>query len=383
MRIINRILSTALVVVLLAVPEFASAINYGGIGGRPANPVPGNPRTESIFIYTLKPGQQATDGVRIQNNTTKEQTVTLDAVDSEIASGGNFTCKQAVEQKHDVGSWIQLESSSVTVPANSSQVVPFTVTVPNNANISVGEHDGCVTLQAASQTATPSDKSGIVLSFRSAIRVVVTIPGKIVKKLSIHSVTVTSGRGSTYQINSKIANDGNVSLDTTVSVGLQSVLGSSAPLTKKGTSPILPRNTTALNYAVKRPFWGGLYRAHVVATYNSNPTTGLGQDQTKDSRSIVKDSAIFFAVPEPLALVIELLVLAVVVGGVYLLIAKRRQSRHIKRHWTSYTVKKGETLQSVAERHNVSWRKIAQVNKLKPPYQLRKGDTLKLPASKE
>jgi LysM domain-containing protein/WxL interacting protein linking bacterial and host surfaces len=375
-------LAALLAIALLAMPSVASAINYGGVGGRPAYPNSANPRTQSIFIYQLKPGQGASDGLRILNNTKQSQTIAVDAVDSELASGGAFTCKQAVEAKQDVGAWIRLGSSTVTVAPNSDQIVPFTISVPAGKNIGVGEHDGCITIQAASQTASKSKQPGIVLSFRSAIRVVVTVPGKIVKKLSIVSVNVSPDKNDKYKVTPVVSNDGNVSLDTKLQPKLLSVFGTEVSSGKEGTSPVLPHSKASLNFELKRPFWGGLYRAQVVASYNANPTTELGVNNDSNRTATAMDSVVFVAAPKPLAALIELIILAAIVFAVYRLIDSRKHAKHVKSHWESYTAKKSDTLDKLAAERGVPWKRIAKVNKLKPPYALSKGQKLRLPAKK-
>ena len=134
-----------ILVALMATTAFASnalAMGYGGIGGRPAYPRPDNPRTESIFIHTLDPGVVQKDGILLVNNTEKQKTLQVYAVDSMVSSGGAFACRQMTEPKNDVGNWIKLKKSEVTLNSKANEIVPFTITVPQNAG--VGEHNGCI-----------------------------------------------------------------------------------------------------------------------------------------------------------------------------------------------------------------------------------------------
>ena len=154
MRMKRARLILATLSIAALIPGMASAASYGGVGGKPAYPVANNPRTKSIFIFELKPGQSASSGVQVFNNTNTTQTINLYGVDSVVSSGGAFACAQNNDPKKEVGAWIHLDQNSVTLSPNSNKIVPFTVTVPNNKSVSVGEHDGCIAMQAASQTAT-------------------------------------------------------------------------------------------------------------------------------------------------------------------------------------------------------------------------------------
>ncbi|HET9174642.1 MAG TPA: LysM peptidoglycan-binding domain-containing protein [Candidatus Saccharimonadales bacterium] len=376
----QRLVSALMAAVLLVIPASAAAINYGGVGGRPANPLPNNPRSQSIFIYQLKPGQHASDAVLVQNNTDQTQTISLDAVDSELASGGNFTCKQAVEPKTDVGAWITLSQTSVTVAANGMQTVPFSVDVPSSG-ISVGEHDGCITLQAASQTATPSAKSGIVLSFRSAIRVAVTIPGTIIKKLTITNLSAAPTDNRRYTATAALQNEGNVSLDTTQTISVVTVFGTVVSSAKQGSTPVLPHSQASVSSTIGRPFWGGWYRLKDTASYNANPTAGIGDTTDVATKTVSRTSGIFLVAPAPLAALIEVLLLLVLGGAIYWIIYRSHHRRHVNRHWHSYTVKKGDSVEKLADQYGLPWKKIVAANKLKPPYTLSPGHVLKLPPS--
>jgi hypothetical protein len=367
-------LSTALLFSVLP----AAAVESGGVGGKPANPQANNPRTQSIFIYELKHGQQATDGVRIFNNTAKEQTVSVYPVDSVLSSGGAFACAQAADAKKDVGAWVVMDQSSITLAPYSNDQIAFTITVPQNAD--VGEHDGCIAMQAASATAQPG-QSGVALSFRSAIRMVVTVPGKIVKKLNINNVKVTSAKDGKYQVTPTVQNDGNVSLDTSLQVKLESVFGAIST-SSKSSYPVLPHTKASWNFVLKPSMWGGFYRAKVIAAYNANPATELGVNQSANQATQQGVSGLFFAMPSLLGGVIELIILLLIVAVILWLIRKKRHTKHVQQHWVEYTAKKSDTIQKLAKEKEVSWQKIAKVNKLKPPYDLQKGQKLKLPPQK-
>jgi len=53
-----------------------------------ANPDPDNPRTQSIFIYTLQPGQSKSDQLYLSNGGNTDETVELYAVDGTVSNTG-------------------------------------------------------------------------------------------------------------------------------------------------------------------------------------------------------------------------------------------------------------------------------------------------------
>jgi len=364
---------------VLLMSSSAAAVEYGGVGGQPAHPRADNPRTKSIFIHELKAGESAQDGVRIYNNTPTKRTISVYPVDAVLASGGTFSCAQKVEPRKDVGSWIKLESDSVTLEANGTVEIPFTITAPAKAD--VGEHNGCIAMEDASMKTKQDAQSGVVLGFRSAIRVAVTIPGKIVKSLSLESVEVTRLDNGNFGIAPTAKNTGNVSLDTTLTTSLTPLFGT-GHTDKNGSFPVLARSTASWNFESERPFWGGWYRATVTASYDDSPDTTLG-DQGGHKTTISKTSAMFFAPPKPLAFVIEAVILGLVAAAVIWLFSRRSHKRRVKHHWKLYKVKPGDTVQHIAEKHHISWKRLARANKLKPPYTIREGQSLKVPPTIE
>ena len=95
--------------VLLGTASLALAVEYGGIGGRPAFPKDDVPRSKSIFIHTLEPGASTTDGLQVINNGDQTVTLAIYAADSVPSTDGGFACRQRSEPKNGSGKWINLE----------------------------------------------------------------------------------------------------------------------------------------------------------------------------------------------------------------------------------------------------------------------------------
>ncbi len=362
---------------LLIAPGIASAVDYGGVGGQPANPSPDNPRTKSIFVYTLKPGETKSDGLNVFNNTPKAKIIALDAVDSVVSSDGAFACAQSSDAKKDVGSWLSLDTKQITLDPNTKAEVPFTISIPPNA--SVGEHDGCVTVQDVSPSATTQKSNGVILGFRSALRVVITIPGKIVKKLSFVSLgVVKSPNNQSYIAQPAVRNDGNVSVDAKINTALKSLFGSTLQ-SNGGTYPVLPRTTGSWNFEFKKPFWGGWYSVQATATYNNDVTKAIGQAGA--NATITSHKRYIFVPPAGQALLIELLIAALIIGALWLIYRKVTTKRELAKGAKTYRVKAGDTLHSIAKKSDLNWKDVARLNKLRPPYHIEPGSTINLPKS--
>src|SRR3989344_1319959 len=245
-----RILPVLKAVFILSIFLFASpvsAIEYGGFGGRPANPDPNNPRTESIFIYTLEPGQSKDDAVLVVNNTPERKTLLVYAADSTPSSGGAFACEQFSEARGGVGAWINLSKSEITLDSGTKEEVLFTLRVPVNAG--VGEHNGCILIQEKKEST--ETKSGVNLSVRTGLRVAVTVPGEIVRNVEILGLTLSRANGK-FILKPQVKNLGNVSIDADVQVVTKHWFG---PVVMRhgGQYPLLKGEVSDWNFELSKP----------------------------------------------------------------------------------------------------------------------------------
>lgn len=369
----NIVFTSTLSLLLFTYAPLALAA-VGAIGGTPAYPREDNRRTKSIFIETLKPGEVSNQGIRVNNYTKETKTVVIGAVDSIAATDGSFSCKQDAEKQKAVGTWVKLKTKEVTIAPDSNQVVDFTVTVPEGQ--SPGEHNGCITLRDKGDTGSKSG-SGVLLSFRTATRLSVTVPGKIIKALSLKEIKVARLKTGNYTVSPVVHNTGNVSLDTASRVQLVSVFGHKSPI-KLANFPVMAGATTGWNFEFKRPFWGGVYKAQTSISYNADPTAGLGE-HVNDAKKVRKDTGYFYMLPAWPAAAVEVAVPLFIVFAIFMLLHRKRRKRQVRTKWQQYSVKQGDTVASLAEERKTNWKRIVKVNNLKAPFLLQPGQQILVP----
>jgi len=355
----------------LAATPAAYAVESFGVGARPANPKADNPRTQSIFVYQLAPGASASDAVLIINNADKKKTINIYGVDSQNSSDGAFACAQAADAKKSVGNWLSLEQAQVSLEPGQQTKVPFTITIPPSAD--VGEHNGCIAVQAV-DAVDSTNHNGISLSFRSALRVAVTVPGELKSELKVDAVNydITNDK---LVVTPTFKNVGNISVDAKITSRVDSLFGALVEAAR-GTFPVLRDATGTFNFETNRPFWGGYYTLATSASYK--PLSGDGAERQTNEVS----QAVFIP-PHPLALLVEILVVLIVIGAIaYVIWRKRRHVEHMRfsRH---HTIKTGEDVESIAADYGVSWKLVARINKLKPPYTLKPGEKILIPGTRK
>jgi nucleoid-associated protein YgaU len=97
-----------------------------------------------------------------------------------------------------------------------------------------------------------------------------------------------------------------------------------------------------------------------------------GENQT------IEKNISFFIIPWPLIFLIVVLIilffLCRLLWRLWLAKAKLKME--------TYIVKKNQTIMDIAEKYGVSWKKLARINNLKPPYALKERETLFVPKKK-
>lgn len=361
-----------------------SAVGMAGIGGRPANPDPDNPRTQTVFMYTLKQGEDKKDVLFVNNGSDSRHTIELVAVDGTVANNGAYTCKQNVEPKNNVGSWISLSEKEITLDPRQSTLVDFTVTTPGGAE--PGEHNGCITLQSKDDPGVA--QGAITVKTRQAVRVAVTIPGDIHRAVTIDSFDVgerhieKEGKRVWQQVfNIALKNTGNVSADTNVKIKLTNIFGQER-YSNGGEYPVIANQTLKLSFTDEnRPFWGGWYTATADIAYDKR----AGTYGTRDESQLVYDKVgpVTVFVWPTLYAWISMAGIAMLVGvAIWWFRSGRKlngRTKSGKRLWGSYVVKKGDTVESLSKKYDVGVDRIISMNKLSVDHKLKQGESIYLP----
>ena len=378
MRIINStiIFLFSFIIIYFSLPlNNALALEYKGVGGRPAYPRPDNPRSESIFIYTVYPADKINDAIKIINNTDEIKTLMIYPVDSIVSTGGAFSCAQYVEPRNKVGSWIKVKKSEVTLAPQSFEIVPFTLQVPTN--IDVGEHNGCLVVQEK-KVAPKNKKQGINLSLRTGLRVALTVPGKIIKKIKLENYNVSYLENGKIMLQPKLKNIGNVSVDTDIQVLVYDMWGNIQDF-HGGEFTILRDEEVNLNFEFKKPFLGGWFKTHFTAEYDSSINPEIGKKNWDKMTKLKSDELNFFVFPSWSGFFIGLLLLLLLLLILYLIYKYRQLKKWIKNEWVDYQIQLGDNIKVLADMSNVEWKTLAKANRLPPPYILWHGQYIKVP----
>ena len=186
----------------LAGAQSSSGLSAPLFGLKPA--MAGKTTLESgHYQYAVTAGSTLEDGVIVYNFSDSPLTLQLYPADVITPRGGGVTPVDPHQTMHEVGAWLKLEESQLTVPAKSSTFVAFALSVP--ATIAPGDHLGAVVASQEAQTAPGT----IGVERRVALIVRVRVPGVPRLATSIGPLNVRKqGRSRIFTI--KVRNTGNL-----------------------------------------------------------------------------------------------------------------------------------------------------------------------------
>jgi hypothetical protein len=238
------------------VPAELQSVSVG-----PADVSPNSPANGSWFTTEPRPGEKVTMRVRLKNPVDINQPIKLYLADLVFTPDGS---RDLAAQSTDVGTWGGFATPEVVVPARGVLDIPFTLTVPTDAE--PGDHVGAVVAESRHASSGPGQ---LAVVKRVTSRLYVTVPGYAQPDYSIEKIELKRSTAFfglfTREITSKVVlrNTGRVRLRPAVTVNSQRARGSDV---------LLSRSVETYLVTEKVPLWGGprQFKASVTSVVGSD-----------------------------------------------------------------------------------------------------------------
>jgi hypothetical protein len=180
---------------LLLVPGSAQAVDNGTWDVSPTSTGEGTATSREFFNYEVAPGATIEDSVTITNKSQAILRLQTWAGDAYNATGGGAYAINGIDVENtDVGSWITMSESEVTLEPEASVDVPFTMVVPDNAT--PGDHvGGIVTLNPVPEAGQAPDGAQLRVQNAVGVRLYARVNGPLTSELQITSLEVKKEGG--------------------------------------------------------------------------------------------------------------------------------------------------------------------------------------------
>lgn len=304
----------------------AHADDTVGIGIAPAD-AHGKSDGRTRFSYKADPGQSITDHVRVTNAGNASLKVTVFAADAYNADNGDFALRDTKEKPTDAASWVRFDGKqrlTMTLRKGQSRLIPFTVTVPADAR--PGDHPAGV-LAAATTTGQ------LTVERRIANRMYVRVSGDLQPVLTISSISGAYGSGlnpadGSVTVSATVTNSGNVALEGVVTLSGSTWFGTGTGQTvRSDLAEILPGNTTTVSYQLT-----GVPQVGYVVTTMLLQSGISGDAPDPGPLPVITRDVFVLALPW---LVLALVALGL--GGWFILRRRRRRDYERAREWAAFT----------------------------------------------
>lgn len=362
----------------LFVPTATLALAAGGIGVVP-HVTEERPDRGGWFLYEVDPGEVIQDEALLINNNDQTTHLTLDPLDAALTADGAFSLIRGPEDNKDIGTWIKIEQTEFDLEPHTQLTVPFTIEVPQTAE--VGDHIGGLAVYESEKEPETVLKSGgakVGISTRVGARIYLTVAGDIVRDWSIYH-KLFYGQADKIKFRFTIANRGNIRANLFIKEGrIYNIFGLFDKQEDISLAQVFPRETVSKTFTWPgkgRPLFGPYLAIFTIedkyVQVNPNSHVIVPEVEPKTIWMIT-----FFIPFTQTAVLLGLLFIA---WFLYRFITWKRLSNLARRPVKKYSVKAGDTLVDIAEDFGVSWKLVAHLNELKPPYSLRQVKVLYVP----
>lgn len=166
-------------------------------GVAPAGPE--KPDQRPYLAYTVAPGSVISDHIAVLNQA--DHALELDVYASDVTPGaeGGLEVPARAVAPTSAGSWVSSDVSHVQAPPQTAEtglgfvIVPFTVTVPNNAE--PGDHVAAVVAALTAKGEAGAGSPALDLEQRVAARLYITVDGELAPGLVIRDLGATFESG--------------------------------------------------------------------------------------------------------------------------------------------------------------------------------------------
>lgn len=279
------------------------------------------PDGRRVINLDLEPGATITDHVAVRNLGSESVTFALAANDGYLTASGSFDMMPSDHVPVDGGAWVDV-LAEVTVGPGESAIVPFTVTVPDDAT--PGDHPAGVAASIRS-----GGESMVGTEHRVGVRVNLRVAGEVLAQAELSGAAASVEPAwnpfepGSVAVDVDVANTGNVRISGDLVVQTSGWLGSSVVTIPAdddaAVGELIPGGSRSASTLVD-DFWA---LGPVTTTVTFTPVVlgesgGAGQDAVAFP---VTTSVTTWAIPWPQ------LLLLLVVGGVVAAVRSERGRR--------------------------------------------------------
>lgn len=242
---------------------------------KPADNEHGNARAN--YAYAAQPGDRIEDAIVVTNYSSSPLTLAVYAADGFTTAEGLLDLVPTGAESTDIGAWVSLDVSEITLEPGAQETIPFTVEVPGD--VVPGDHTGGLVTSLAGTT----EGTNLAVDRRLASKINVRIAGALTVDAAVTDLTVDYHRpanpwsAGSATVTYRVVNTGNALMYATDLVRVAGLLGLGASTSAAEVPEILPGSSIERQVEV-----GGVWPlGRATATIELQPV-GVGVSGSAD-----------------------------------------------------------------------------------------------------
>lgn len=315
------LLGTPVAATAAAAPSAETTVTWSV---KPADTAQGRDRPN--YAYDLLPGGTVGDALYVANRSSQPITLRVYAADGFLTEDGALDILAGGVESTDLGSWVSIDSSELTLDSGASAEVPFTVVVP--ADAAPGDYAAGI---VASMLVTADN--GTVTERRLGSRVHLRVQGDLAPALAVGDVvvdyhgTANPAETGSATVSYTLTNTGNTRLDPDVEVALGGPFGWAGVTAADDAPELLPGSSLQRTVEVVGVVPLVLLSAEVTATSQVVSRTLAGAEPSTLDPLVSQAGAATAAVPWTALAILAAIALLV---AWRIVAARRRKAAHAR-----------------------------------------------------
>ncbi len=242
------------------------------IGLQPAYPDPTNPISMAYFIFKTNPGSHIQNAVRVVNTGHTAGHAALYTTDATTGETSGTVYLERTDKSQDVGKWLSVALSSLTLAPGESAIVPFDLMVP--PKVRSGVHLGGIGMEItpienSSNTLIKKGNLQIHTRILTIVAVEIILPGKPIEALS--ATGIEAGGANDYQtLQLALHNTGNQMLKPAGTLEVMDAHGVHLQTLPIKMDTFLPMNSISYPVYLKKALGDGSYQVILTLAYGNH-----------------------------------------------------------------------------------------------------------------
>lgn len=243
-------------------------------GIRPSEADPDHPETFSFFSHEMTGGETLEDTAIVQNIGDFTATARVYSADGVTSINGGTSFTHEGFQTHGTANWLILESEEITLAPSEEGSVSFSISVPDGA--SPGEYVAGIVVEGAANADAEDTGFAVKVVKRSAVAVVVDVPGARLAELEITGVGLNqqNENGSVFIVD--VRNTGNILLKGTGLIVIEDGNGTELATVPFEMDTVLAHDSTSFYVSHPIHLEDGSYQLGATLDYRASRGDEIG-----------------------------------------------------------------------------------------------------------